>query len=163
VHGVPDQGYGLLLSINAGMVVLFQFWVTRRIKHLPPLIVMVIGVLLYAVGFSMYGFVAGMMLFITAMVIITIGEMLVAPVGQALVAALSPADMRGRYMAFYGFSWAIPNTFAPLAAGAIMDNYNPNWVWFGSGLLLLGSAGIFLLLQLKAHQRIPQTHLSKSI
>ena len=31
-HGLPDSGYGIILSINASMVVLFQFWITRRIK-----------------------------------------------------------------------------------------------------------------------------------
>lgn len=154
VHGVPDQGYGLILGINAGMVVLFQFWVTRRIKGLPPMITMVLGVLLYAVGFTMYGFVAGMLLFIAAMVIITIGEMLIAPIGQSLVAALSPTAMRGRYMAVYGFSWTIPNAFAPLLAGVIIDRYNPNWVWYGAGLVLLCSAAIFAGLHLKAGERI---------
>src|SRR5262245_53052777 len=31
-HGLPEVRYALLLSINAIMVVLFQFWVTRRLE-----------------------------------------------------------------------------------------------------------------------------------
>lgn len=153
VHGIPDRGYGLLLSLNASMVVLFQFWITRKIKRFAPMKIMAWGMVVYAVGFSMYGFVSSVWLFITAMVIITIAEMLVTPVGQAIVAKLSPEDMRGRYMAVYGFSWSIPLAIGPLAAGIIMDNYDPNWVWYASGIIMLMSAGIFAGLQLKSAGR----------
>jgi MFS family permease len=104
VHGVPDRGYGMLLSLNAAMVVLFQFWITRRIKRYQPMKVMAWGMVIYAVGFTMYGFVATTIFFVVAMVIITIAEMLATPVSQAIVAKLSPEDMRGRYMAVFGFS-----------------------------------------------------------
>ncbi len=153
VHGIPDQGYGYLLSLNAGMVVILQFWITRRIKHSPPMMVMALGTLLYAIGFSMYGFVSTYSLFILAMAIITIGEMLVAPVGQALVANLAPEEMRGRYMAMFGFSWTIPFALGPLAAGLVMDNYNPNWVWYASGLVSMMAIGGYLFLHFKAGNR----------
>jgi len=137
VHGIPDQGYGYIISLNAGMVVLFQFWITRRIKHLPPMIVMAVGTLLFAFGFSMYGFVSTYVLFMFAMVIITIGEMFVAPVGQALVAGFAPEHMRGRYMAMYGFSWTIPLAFSPWVAGVIADNHSPYMVWYLCGVVSL--------------------------
>ena len=161
VHGIPDQGYGYLLSLNAGMVVLLQFWITRRIKHSPPMMAMSLGTLLYAIGFSMYGFVSTYSLFILAMVIITIGEMLVAPVGQALVANLAPEEMRGRYMAMFGFSWTIPFALGPLAAGLVMDNYNPNWVWYASGLVSIMAIGGYLFLHFKASERL--THINSTI
>ncbi len=153
VHGIPDRGYGFLLSLNASMVVLFQFWITRRIKRFSPLKIMAWGVVIYALGFSMYGFVSTFWLFIIAMVIITIAEMLVSPTSQAIVAKLSPEDMRGRYMAVAGFSWTIPMAIGPLAAGLIMDNYNPNWVWYACGIIMLLSATTFAGLHLKAAER----------
>lgn len=156
VHGVPDQGYGYIISLNAGMVVLFQFWITRRFKHLPPMILMALGTLLYAFGFSMYGFVSAYTLFMLAMVIITIGEMLVVPVGQALVANFAPEDMRGRYMAMYGFSWTIPTAFGPLAAGLIMDNYNPNWVWYACGIISMIAIAGYLFLHFCARQHFAE-------
>jgi MFS family permease len=80
------------------------------------------------------------------MVIITLGEMLVAPTGQALVARFSPEDMRGRYMAVMGFSWMIPSAFGPLGAGLIMDNGDPRWIWYISfGLGLAAAYGFFWL------------------
>ncbi len=153
VHGLPDSGYGMLLSMNATMVVLLQFAITRRIKGYAPLRAMIWGTLIYAVGFSMYGYVSAYWLFIVAMVIITFAEMLIAPTGQAIVAKLAPEDMRGRYMAVFGFSWTIPNAIGPLLSGLVMDNYNPNWVWFGAGIFMVISAGIFTYLQLKSSNR----------
>lgn len=153
VHGLPDSGYGLLLSMNASMVVLFQFWITRRIKTFAPMKIMAWGMVIYAFGFSMYGYVSAFWLFVLAMIIITIAEMLVSPTGQAIVAKLSPEDMRGRYMAVFGFSWTIPNAVGPLIAGVVMDNYNPYWVWYGAGIFMLVAAAIFAGLHVKSGKR----------
>lgn len=149
-HGVSTQGFGAILSLNAGMVVLFQFPITRRISHRPPLLVIALGTALYGVGFAMYGIVAAYPMFLLAMVIITIGEMLISPVAQALVAHFAPADMRGRYMAAYGFSWSLSFATAPLLAGLIMDNFNPDWVWYLCGIVSAISVAGFMWLQLRA-------------
>ncbi|MHB8193022.1 MAG: MDR family MFS transporter [Bellilinea sp.] len=145
-HGVPERGFGYILSLNAAMVVLFQFSITRWINRFRPLLIMTIGSLFYAVGFAMYGLVAVFPLFLAAMAIITIGEMFVSPVSQSIVARMAPEDMRGRYMAVYGFSWLIPFAIGPLLAGLVMDNFNPDWVWYISGGLgVVAAAGYYWL------------------
>jgi len=144
VHGIPEAGYGALISLNAAMVVLFQFPITRKIENLPPLLMMALGTLLYAIGFGMYGFVSTYSFFVLAMVVLTIGEMIVAPVGQALVAKFSPEDMRGRYMAIFGFSWAIPFAVGPYLAGRILDNLDPRLLWYAAGMVgLLAVTGFY--------------------
>jgi MFS family permease len=135
VHGVSPQGYGFLLTMSAVTVILLQFWTTRRIKNYPPMLMMALGAVFYLVGFSMFGFVTAYALFVTAIVLITFGEMIVMPVGEALAANFAPADMRGRYMALFSIAWAIPGTIGPWAAGLVLDNYNPNWVWYLSGII----------------------------
>jgi MFS family permease len=154
VHGISPKGFGTILSLNAAMVVLFQFWVTRRISKYRAMGLMAFGSLFYAIGFGMYGFVGSYPLFLAAMVIITIGEMLVTPTAQGLVARLAPEDMRGRYMALYGLSWILPNALGPLAAGIIMDNYNPDWVWYAGGLISMIVALGYLTLNASAEQRL---------
>lgn len=156
-HAVSEQGFGLLVSLNAIMVVLFQFGITRRVERFPPFVVMAWGALLYAIGFSMYGFARDYSVFILAMAVITIGEMLNAPIGQAVVANLAPEDMRGRYMAFYGFSFAIPGMVGTLLAGLIMDNTDPRMVWYAAGLLGLLAAGMYLALNGRINQQRSET------
>jgi len=62
-HSVSEQGFGYIISLNAAMVVLFQFSITRWISKYRPLILMAAGALLYAIGFGMYGFVSAYILF----------------------------------------------------------------------------------------------------
>jgi len=145
-HGTSPQKFGYILSLNAAMVVLFQFMVTRKVKKYHQLSVMMVGNLLYAAGFAMYGFTNMYWGFLTAMVIITIGEMTIAPIVQTMVANLAPEDMRGRYMAAYHLGWGIASSVGPLAAGIIIDNYNPNWVWYAGGIICsMVSLGYFIL------------------
>ena len=147
VHAVSEQRFGYIMSLNAALVVLFQFSIARRISRYRPLVVMAAGALLYAVGFGTYGFVSTYWMFLLAMVVITVGEMLVVPTSQALAAQMAPEDMRGRYMAVFGFTWVIPMAFGVLLAGLIMDNGDPRWVWYSAGLIGLIAAAAFLLLQ----------------
>ena len=156
-HGIPESGYGFILSLNALMVVLFQFTITRRIEDKPPLTMMALGTLLYAIGFGMYGFVSTYSLFVLAMVIITIGEMIVAPVSQAIVAQFAPEDMRGRYMAIFGFSWGIPFAIGPLLAGLIMDNGDPHWLWYIAGIIGFIAVAGYILLQRKIRLDQPKS------
>jgi MFS family permease len=134
-HGIPESGYGYIISLNAAMVVLFQFGITRRIEKRPPLLMMAFGTALYAIGFAMYGFVSTYLFFLLAMVIITVGEMVVAPVGQALVAKFAPEEMRGRYMAVFGYSWGISFAIGPYLAGVVLDNFDPRFLWYAAGII----------------------------
>ncbi|RPJ28724.1 MAG: MFS transporter [Chloroflexi bacterium] len=145
-HGLPEVNYGWLLSINAIVVVLLQFWVTRRLEKYRPMLMMAAGSLLYAIGFAMYGFVPTFALFVVAMLIITIGEMVVSPFQQSLVASFAPEDMRGRYMAVSGLSWSISFTIGPYLAGLLLDSANPNLLWVFSGIVgMLATLGFIVL------------------
>jgi MFS family permease len=156
-RGVKEVAYGTLLSINAILVVVFQFWITHKLEKYKPLLMMAAGTFLYAIGFALYGIVTGFVLFVTAMVIITIGEMVLAPFQQSIVASFAPEDMRGRYMAVSGLTWSIAFTVGPYFAGLILDSSNPNLLWFISGFIGLFATAGFLLLN-KSH-RVPTTIL----
>lgn len=145
-HGIPESGYGFILSLNAALVVVFQFWITRRIKGYAPMMVMAAGTLLYAIGFAMYGFISTYALFLLAMVVITIGEMIIAPVSQALVAQFAPEQMRGRYMAIAGFSFGVPYAIGPLLAGLVLDNARAEVLWWAAGVVGILSVMMYLRL-----------------
>jgi MFS family permease len=160
-YGIPEDGYAYILSINAAMVVLFQFWITRRIEKLPPMLVMAAGTALYAIGFAMYGFVGNYGMFVMAMVVITIGEMLVAPVGQALVVSFAPEQMRGRYSAVFGIlAWGVPFAVGPLLAGQIIDNVDSNWLWYACGIV--GTLSV-LVVPLPPSSILPLTLLGRHL
>ena len=147
-HGIQPQGYGFLLTTSAITVILFQFQTTRIIKKYPAFLMMALGVFFYMVGFGMFGFVTVYWLFAAAVVIITVGEMVIMPTASALAANFAPEDMRGRYMAVFGLSWALPATVGPSAAGLILDNFNPNLLWYVGALICAVSVLSFYILHL---------------
>ena len=149
-HGIQPQGYGFLLTASAITVIAFQFPMMRTIKSQPQFLMMAVGTIFYMLGFGMFGVVAGYSLFVTAVVIITIGEMIVVPTGQAIAAGFARTDMRGRYMAAYGLCGSVPAAVGPLAAGVVLDNYNPNLLWYLGALVCgISAAGFYGL-----HRRI---------
>jgi len=148
-HSVAPQGYGVLLTSSAVTVICFQIWMMRVIKVQPPFLMMALGTLFYLVGFGMFGVVAAYGLFVLAVVIITVGEMIVVPTSQTLAAGFARIDMRGRYMAAFGLSLSIPAAIGPVAAGVVLDNYRPNLLWYLSALFCAISAAGFYALHLK--------------
>lgn len=152
-HGIDPRGYGFLMTTSAITVVIFQFWLTRSIKHRPPFLMMAFGTIFYVIGFSLFGVVTTFALFALNIFIITIGEMIVVPTSQALIAGFAPEAMRGRYMAVAGLSWAIPSTIGPGAAGYILDNYNPNLLWYVGGALCTLSVIAYYLLHVRLGSR----------
>ena len=160
-RGISTTQFGYILSINAAMVVVMQMFFTRIVSNWKPMLTMALGNILYVIGFSMYGYVESYSMFILAMVIITIGEMIIAPISQSIVANFAPEDMRGRYMAISAFAWVIPTTFGPLGAGYILDNFNPNLLWFvAGGIGLLDVLG-FLTLHFKAGAKFEEKRNGK--
>jgi len=145
-HNFGEDRFGFLLATNAIIVVFFQFPIANRIKKYKPMKVMAFGSLIYLIGFGMYGFISEVYLFFIAMIIITIGEMIVMPLSQRAVGLLAPEDKRGRYMALFGFSWAIPSIFGVILAGLVMDYIGPNLVWYFAAILsFISFIGLWLL------------------
>jgi MFS family permease len=143
-HGIQPQGYGFLLTSSAIVVIFFQIWVMRLIKRGSAFLMMALGTLFYMVGFDMFGIVSEYWLFVLAVVVITIGEMIVMPTSQALAANFARVEMRGRYMAVFDLTNKVPATIGPAAAGVVLDHYNPNLLWhLGAVLCAVSACGFY--------------------
>lgn len=152
VHEIPESGYGYLMTANSILVVLSQFWLTSKISRWKPLNTLSVGAFLYMIGLVMYGVFSAYGWFMAAMLIITVGEMMVLPTSQAMAAKFAPENMRGRYMAFYGLTMMLPAAIGPGTAGLIMDK-NPSLLWFLCGLSCLVAIGMFLMLNRRIEKR----------
>ena len=117
---------------------------------------MIGGTAFYLIGFGSYGLPPSIPLFIVAMILITLGEMLVIPTSQAMTALLAPADMRARYVATERINWIVAQSLGPLAAAAIMDRFDPPWVWAGCSIICAISIVSFYGLHLHACQRLAE-------
>ena len=162
-RGIPESGFGMMMSINAAIVVICQFWISRLVGKRNPFLMLAFGTVFYLFGYTAFGFVYGFYFFLGAVVLITIGEMIMIPVQMSIVAKLSPEDMRGRYMAASGFSWSVAAMVGPWAAGMIMDNYDPNLVWKICGIIAFLAVAGFMFLYLKSRKMAEFTEKSEDL
>ena len=138
-HHLDERWLGLLMGVNATMVVLFQYPLTRWLTRFKRGYVMAVGMVLFAVGFGLFGVMRAVPLFFIAQGIWTLGELFTSPVAQSLTADAAPSDQRGRYMGVYSLTFAIAYAIGPLLGGLVMDHVNPYTLWlviFGMGLVV---------------------------
>jgi MFS family permease len=144
--GVPTRLYGLIPTTNAAMVVTLQLLVTRFTKKHPPLLVNAAGAVFYTLGVGAIGFMNNFPGFLVCMIVMTIGELIVAPSSSAYVANIAPADMRGRYMSLFALTWPVASGISPVLGGFLSDQLGSRATWYGGAFIGMISVIAFLLL-----------------
>lgn len=145
-YGIPENQFGWLLTINAGMVVLFQFGVTRLVSRFPSMLLMTVSAVFYTVAMLLFGFSTALPAFMISMAVMTVGELLLAPTATGIVASLAPPDKRARYMGIYTLTYSAGAGIGPAIGGFLADAFAPQAIWFGGGVGAAGAViGFFLL------------------
>jgi MFS family permease len=150
--GVSENLYKWIPATNAIMVVTLQTLTTSVTKRYAPLLVLSVGSFFYAIAVGGVAFAQGFLGFWIAMVIMTIGELILVPTSSTYVANLAPIDMRGRYMSLFGLSWPIGAGIGPLIGGILSDLLGARATWYGGLVIGMLSAAAFLLLSRLAHE-----------
>ena len=144
--GLQPAEYSLIFTLNAGMVVLFQFPVTRLTMPFPVLPTIAVGTLFYAVGIGSVALGHNLAAFMTSMGIMTVGELILTPPATAFIANLAPVHMRARYMSLFGLAFPLAMGIGPAVGGFMNDTFAPVAIWYCAGLTALVSALVFFLM-----------------
>lgn len=145
--GLVESQYSLLLTINASMVVLFQYAMTKFTDRYRPLNIMAVAALLYAIGLGSVAIGYDLPTFAISMVIVTIGELMLMPTALTFIANIAPTEMRARYMGIFGLGWPLAAGVGPVIGGFLNDNYSPVSMWVGaSGLAIIGALGFISIM-----------------
>lgn len=146
--GVPENIYGWIPTTNAIMVVSLQILVTRQTRHRETRQMMSLGMLLYALANGVVALATGFWGFWAAMIVMTLGELIIVPTSSTYVANIAPADMRGRYMSIYGLTWSFGQMVGPVLGGLLNDNLGPRFIWIGGlSIGLVSAFGLYILSQ----------------
>jgi MFS family permease len=141
--GYTPSTYGLLMSINGVMIVLFELLITSWTQRFPPQRLIALGYGLTGIGFALTG-LAGSIPFLSFTVVIwTLGEMTWAPVTGAYVTGLAPERYRGRYMGLWHSTWSAGMLLGPFL-GTLIYASNPSILWLTC--LVLGAIAAALAL-----------------
>ena len=130
--------------MNALIVVLSQYTATRWALRFVPFLMMAVGALVYALALGSIPFLEAFMFFVVAMMVLTIGEMVINPTVTSYVSNLAPDHMRARYMGMLEMVYRVAMGTSPLIAGLINDLLAPWLIWvYGSLIALVGAVGFF--------------------
>jgi MFS family permease len=142
--GAPNSLVGVLYAVNTVGIAVLQIPVTRILTRFRRTRAAGLGGLVFCVAFLCFevlGLVsAGTPVLIgvfVATALFTAGELVHGATASALVASAAPADTRGRHLAVYQLSWAVPTALAPAVLTGLLT-LSPTGMWL---LLAVGVAG----------------------
>jgi len=137
--GLSNADFGLLLSLNGALVVLFELPLSAITMRRPQRQMIAVGFLLVGLGFALTGAAHSMPALAVTVAIWSLGEMVAAPVGYAFVADIAPDHMRGRYQGLFDLSFGSGAISGP-AVGTFLFARGETTFWALCGALGLLSA-----------------------
>ncbi|HZH59451.1 MAG TPA: MFS transporter [Metabacillus sp.] len=118
-----EQVFGIILSENGLLVALLTIIITKWMTKYKERNVFILSSIVYGISMIVFGFTESIWLFIMAMAIFTLAELMTAGMQQTFVSKLAPEHMRGQYFAAASLRYTIGRTIAPIAI--------PMSLWFG--------------------------------
>lgn len=147
-----EGSFGILLSENGLLVVLFTVIVTRWMSKYPEKWVFFFSSFLYMIAMLVFPMTANFWVFLLAMAIFTLGELATVGLQESFVSKLAPADMRGQYFAAASLRYTIGRTIAPLVL-PLVTWVGFSWTFIILAILALLSGGIYLITFKEYHKR----------
>ncbi|MBT2679747.1 MFS transporter [Bacillus sp. ISL-35] len=135
--------YSVMLSINAVLVVLLQMPISHFAERFKTMQVMMAGAVFLSLGMLTFGFVSGWFTGITAIVFITVGEILIFPSSSYLVDQLATDELRGTYFGAAQFR-KIGHFLGPIAGGYLLKETGGTILFMFISLAVLGSILFFV-------------------
>jgi len=142
-------------AANTIVIASMQMWVLKRIKLTRRSTALALAAGLWgaswgAVGLG--GFTGALVFLVLAQVIFAAGEMVWSPVMPAVVNALAPAQLRGRYNAASGASWQVGLILGPSMAGLLLGA-GADKLWL---LLTVAGCGVAVAMAWSLRKVLPQ-------
>jgi MFS family permease len=150
--GFSESDYGLLISLNGLVIVLFELPLVSITQRFPYRPVLAFGSILVGLGFALTAFANSLPALGLTVLIWTLGEIVYAPVASAYVADIAPEQLRGRYQGAWGLTWGLAFVLAPVVGAAIFA-WSPDGLWFICGLLGVLAALLLLEARPRADRR----------
>jgi predicted MFS family arabinose efflux permease len=148
VTGISKFQLGWLYTVNGLVCIVLQMPVATFIKRFRLTSSLVLGSLIYVIGYTSFAWQAGFAGAVLSVVILTLGEVVVNPAGAAMASLLSKPENMARNMGAFGLARGLGYSLGPWIGGVLFDAFeaSPLVLWGGvSGFGLLAAAGFLLL------------------
>jgi predicted MFS family arabinose efflux permease len=134
-YGLAESGVGSILALNAGLIVLVEMVLLRRLEGVEPLRIAAIGGILIGGGLAMLPLGPPLAFAILATVVWTFGEMLLLPIATVIVSHRGDDENTGGYMGTYMVTFGAAFVVAPWAGTWVYEHLGPVVLWSSIGVL----------------------------
>lgn len=138
VIGLEEDTIGLLLALNALLIVVFEMILIHAVSRRDRVNVFALGALLLCAGFALMPYHSATWYLALTVAVWTVGEMLSLPILNVLVAERAGAGMQGRYMGLYTMAFATAFIVAPVVGTYVYDELGPIALWHAMGIVGIG-------------------------
>ena len=141
------QQYGFAIAMNGLLIIFITIPISKMATNWPRFETVATAAFLLGLGFGVTALASTLFFYMISVGIWTLGEIAMTSVAPAIIADLSPPDLRGLYQGIYGAAWGLALFFGPLAGGWVFEHQGKNRLWFGC--LILGIVISFGYLSLR--------------
>ncbi|HEX4960459.1 MAG TPA: MFS transporter [Thermoanaerobaculia bacterium] len=134
VYGMAESHFGLLMTLNGLLILLFEMVITHCTEAFRPLTMVGAGAFLIGLGFAILPLGSTMLLAAVSVVVWTTGEMLGTPAAGGWVASRAGTH-RGKYMGLYSMTWGLGWIVAPPVGAFLYQVAGPESLWLAAGML----------------------------
>jgi MFS family permease len=135
-HALTSADFGMAIAANGILIVAFSIQVSNMASNWPRFRAMAVSALLLGIGFGLNMFGRNLLPFYVLTVIVwTLGEITASAVAPALIADLSPIELRGLYQGIFGSAWGLSFFIGPVLGGWVYEHLGPTALWLGCFIL----------------------------
>lgn len=130
--------FAKLIALNAILVIILQVPLSLVSEKWPVLRVMILGSILFAIGFASFGYVTTTIGLMMAMSIVTIGEIFIFPSTSVFIDQIAPDNRKGTYFGAGQFR-SIGNFTGPVLGGWLLKDFGGTLLFSVIGIIILCS------------------------
>jgi MFS family permease len=153
-HGLTPELFGLAISLNGALIVVLGIPASNRAARWPRFGAMAAASLLLGIGYGIPAIASSFAVYALSVAVWTMGEIAGATVAPAVVADLSPIDMRGLYQGVFGSAWGLAHFTGPVLGGWVMERFGAQGLWLACLATGIALAAGYLAMAPGASRRI---------
>ena len=136
--------FAIVITLNASIVIILQLPLSIMSEKWPVMRTIQIGSVLFAFGYLLLGLADSMTGICVAIIVLTIGEILVFPSTSVVIDQIAPQDQKAIYFGAAQFK-SIGSFVGPVAGGWLLASVNGQTLFFTIAILTVGSIYLYVI------------------
>lgn len=143
----PQNAYQIinyLVTTNACVVISLQYLIGSRINQHNMFRMLMLGMLFFVVGLMGFAYAQVPVVWVIAMIVFTVGEIIIIPAEYLFIDYIAPEDMRGVYYGAQNLS-NLGAALGPVVCGVALSLYAPQAMFYVLSLCIVLASGFYFM------------------